>query len=101
VRIEARTRSRHFAFGVSAPRVTSPRMRGEVDRSEARSGEGGSPRAESLKFPLTSPLSPQVGRGRPSIEPATKVECNLARETRGEDDIWIRRFSLLGQVRSD
>jgi len=44
--------------GVTAPQFTSPRLRGEVDRSEARSGEGGFPRVELVeKAPHPDPLS--------------------------------------------
>jgi CO/xanthine dehydrogenase Mo-binding subunit len=66
-----RGNARPISSDVSSPRFTSPRLRGEVDRSEARSGEGDSPRVECIEeAPHSTPLPASAGRGKPRIESA-------------------------------
>src|SRR5260370_23715129 len=53
--------------GYRAP-FTSPRLRGEADRSEARSGDGDSLHTEFLvTAPHPGPLPARAGRGRSEI----------------------------------
>jgi 23S rRNA pseudouridine2605 synthase len=57
---------------MASPRFTSPRARGEVDRSGARSGEGGFPRIERVEKAPHPTLSPRAGRGSQRVENATR-----------------------------
>jgi 23S rRNA pseudouridine2605 synthase len=85
----------------ATPQFTSPHLRGEVDRSKARSGEAGSRRIERVEKAPHPTLSPQAGRGRPRIESTTRSTYRPAFS--GRDDRRERHKRQIGDAdyRSD
>src|SRR6266700_2253664 len=94
----ARPEGQRFAHGWQLAPITSPRVRGEVDR--AKRGRVRGPRKQ---MPLTPPLSPQAGRGsrprlaRSEIRSAEKGrQSGACRNLRG-DFALARRLLYRGQ----
>jgi hypothetical protein len=77
-------------FGKRMQVFTSPRVRGEVDRSEARSGEGGSPRTELVEEPSPHP-SPRKSGAR-KISRRRKITAISVSSCQAE--FQLRRITL-------